>query len=233
MAIFITAIAAGGCNAVAGLQQQGEDFGAMQTWRMKIWLSSKWTGTLLKPPAGVSGGSCSMAISSEWLNITSNMHDEPRTINVNLCGTSPGNYAIDDVDPGARSHGAFFPDYIGDMTNGYAFIKAVFNITSIDTIKGIVNGKFSGTVRNMVGQTLEITDGRIVNGSLKAGVTRYWRADQVPLRDRFHLVKVEWLWRNPARKGGIFLSPNSGMGKCKSGELQKKDSAPILRFQNH
>ena len=173
MAIFITAIAAGGCNAVAGLQQQGEDFGANANVKNENMIEFKVNGDLVK----TSGWSIRRVLfdgnSSEWLNITSNMHDEPRTINVNLCGTSPGNYAIDDVDPGAKSHGAFFPDYIGDMTNSYAFIKAVFNITSIDIIKGIVNGKFSGTVRNMVGQTLEITDGRIVNGSLKAGVTRY------------------------------------------------------------
>jgi hypothetical protein len=109
----------------------------------------------------------------EWLNITTNMHEEQRTINVNLCGTRPGNYLIDETNQAAISHGAFFPDFMEKMSDSYSFTKAMFTITTLDTLTGLVNGSFSGTVRNLAGQTLEITEGRIINASLKPGVTMY------------------------------------------------------------
>jgi hypothetical protein len=34
----------------------------------------------------------------------------------------------------------------------------------------ILNGTFSGTVKNAKGETLNITDGKIVNGALKPGI---------------------------------------------------------------
>jgi len=40
----------------------------------------------------------------------------------------------------------------------------------VDTVHQIVNGTFSGTVKNTKGETLNISDGKIVKGALKPGI---------------------------------------------------------------
>ncbi|MFI5130129.1 MAG: hypothetical protein ACHQFX_09070 [Chitinophagales bacterium] len=112
--------------------------------------------------------------SAEWLNITTNMHDEKRTINVNLSGAVPGSYSFGEVaDLKGQSRGSFFPNYMGDMTNSFSFTKGMFNITEVDTVGGKISGVFWGTVRNLKGETLEITDGKIINGSLQSRIMKY------------------------------------------------------------
>ena len=104
-----------------------------------------------------------------WMNITSDMHKEKRTINVNLNGAKPGTYNFDDkgviMD---KSHGSYHPDF-SDAVNSYSFVSGSFVITEVDTVHHILNGTFSGTVKNMKGETLNVTDGKIINGALKAG----------------------------------------------------------------
>jgi hypothetical protein len=108
-----------------------------------------------------------------WLNITSDMHQEKRTININLDGSLPGEYFFNE-DGGIqkKSHGSYFPDYMGDMTKSYSFVSGSVRILSIDTIKNNINAVFSGMVKNLKGETFEITDGKIINGSLKSSVTK-------------------------------------------------------------
>jgi hypothetical protein len=112
--------------------------------------------------------------SHQWLNITSNMNEERRTINVNLNGTVPGKYSFG--NGGAldnESHGSYFPDYMSERSNDYSFINGSFNITEIDTVKRVVNATFSCTARNNKGEIIEITEGEIQNGSLNPGIRWY------------------------------------------------------------
>lgn len=112
--------------------------------------------------------------SNESLNITSNMHDEKRTINININGTEPGEHGVKTDDKSGRNfYGSYFPDYVNDVSNNYSFETGVFIITKIDTVKNILEGSFWGTVKNLKGETLDISDGKIVNGRLTAGVTIY------------------------------------------------------------
>jgi hypothetical protein len=108
--------------------------------------------------------------SAVWMNITSDMHKEKRTINVNLNGTKPGAYAFDDKGViMEKSHGSYHPDF-SDALNSYSFISGSFVITAVDTVNQVLNGTFSGTVKNTKGEVLNITEGRIVNGTLKPGI---------------------------------------------------------------
>jgi hypothetical protein len=112
--------------------------------------------------------------SKQWLNITSNMHDEKRVINVNLSGATPGDYVFDgEGRSDTHSHGSYFPDYMENLANSYSFKTGSFHITGVDTVKRIINGTFSGSVKNLKGEVLQITDGKIENGTLNTGVIVY------------------------------------------------------------
>ena len=109
-----------------------------------------------------------------WLNITSNMHDDKRTIGANLNGAVPGTYILG-LENGAlskQSYGSYHPDY-AETLNGYSFINGSFVITEMDTVRNIVNGTFSGTVKNSKGESLSITDGKIINGKLNPHINTY------------------------------------------------------------
>ena len=95
--------------------------------------------------------------SKDWLNITTDMHKEKRTIGVNLAGSVPGVYSIEEGGSfKKKSHGDYKPDYT-DLLNAYSFINGEFNLTEVDTIRNIVNGSFYGTVINTKGETLSIS----------------------------------------------------------------------------
>ena len=105
-----------------------------------------------------------------WMNITSDMHKEKRTINVNLNGANPGTYSFDDKGViMEKSHGSYHPDF-SESLNSYSFVSGSFVITDVDTVHHILNGTFSGSVKNAKGETLNITDGKIVNGQLRVGI---------------------------------------------------------------
>ena len=105
-----------------------------------------------------------------WMNITSDMHKEKRTIDVNLNGAKPGTYRFDDKGViMEKSHGSYHPDF-SETLNAYSFVSGSFVITDVDTVHHVLNGTFSGTVKNTKGETLNITDGKIVNGALKQGI---------------------------------------------------------------
>lgn len=108
--------------------------------------------------------------SDVWMNITSDMHKEKRTINVNLNGAKPGTYNFDDEGViMEKSHGSYHSDF-SDPSGSYSFVGGSFVITDVDTVKHIVNGTFSVTAKNTKGETLNITDGKIINGALKPGI---------------------------------------------------------------
>ena len=111
-------------------------------------------------------------LSHEWLNVTSNMKADKRTINLNLAGSKPGTYLLGG-NATNKSHGSFFPDYLDDMGHSFSFSEGMFTITSIDTVRRLLNAKFSGTVKSLRGETMEINDGEIVNGTLNLNVIHY------------------------------------------------------------
>jgi hypothetical protein len=118
-------------------------------------------------------------INNEWLNsaeVTSNMHEEERTININVNGDKAGSYKF--LEMGAYNkngfaYGSYFSNYNEDMMHSYHFADGQFVITSIDTLKGILDAEFSGTVKNDKGQIMSITEGQVTRGKLKPGVTAY------------------------------------------------------------
>ncbi len=108
--------------------------------------------------------------SDVWMNITTDMHKEKRTINVNLNGEKPGTYNFDEGGViMEKSHGSYHSDY-SDPSGSYSFVGGSFVITDVDTVHHIVNGTFSVTAKNTKGETLNITDGKIIKGALKAGI---------------------------------------------------------------
>src|SRR6266705_2092291 len=105
-----------------------------------------------------------------WMNITTDMHKEKRTINVNLNGDKPGTYIFDDKGVVMEnSHGSYHSDY-SDPAGSYSFVSGSFVITEVDTVHHILNGSFSVTAKNTKGETLNITDGKIIKGALKPGI---------------------------------------------------------------
>ena len=105
-----------------------------------------------------------------WMNITSDMHKEKRAINVNLNGVKPGTYSFDEKAViMENSHGSYHPDFSQPL-NSYSFVSGSFVITDVDTVHHVLNGTFSGTVKNTKGETLNISDGKIVKGALKPGI---------------------------------------------------------------
>ena len=109
-----------------------------------------------------------------WLNITSDMHNEKRAININVAGSMPGTYKIrESLSLDLSTHGSYYPDYKGDMMNSYAFVSGSFTVVTVDTVRGLINAWFEGRVKNSKGETLEITEGRILNGNLRPGVSKY------------------------------------------------------------
>jgi Family of unknown function (DUF6252) len=108
--------------------------------------------------------------SAVWMNITSDIHKDKRTINVNLNGAKPGTYNFDDKGVVMESsHGSYHPDF-GGPSNSYSFVSGSFVLNDVDTVRHIVNGTFSVTAKNTKGETVNISDGKIINGKLKPGV---------------------------------------------------------------
>jgi hypothetical protein len=106
------------------------------------------------------------------LNITTDMHKDERTVLINLRGCKPGNYSLaDDASGQLSGYGSYKPKYT-DLLNSYRFTEGNFTITSIDTIKGLLNASFSGTVRKGT-ESLKITDGHIINGTINKTVQTY------------------------------------------------------------
>lgn len=110
-----------------------------------------------------------------WINVTSNMHKDKRTINVNLKGGGTGKYTFTEGAIMESSHGSYFPDFSSPMVN-YLFESGEFNITEVDTVNNVLSGTFFGTVKSMQGTTLTISDGKIVNAKLTPGIVNLGKA---------------------------------------------------------
>jgi len=104
------------------------------------------------------------------MNITTDMHKKKRTINVNLNGAKPGTYNFEEGGViMEKPHGSYHSDY-SDPSGSYSFVGGAFVITDVDTVHHVINGTFSVTAKNTKGETVNITDGKIIKGALKPGI---------------------------------------------------------------
>jgi hypothetical protein len=106
------------------------------------------------------------------LNITSNMHEDKRTVAFNINGDRPGTYKL---SGGSReegtAYGSYKPDY-SDIMNSYGFTEGELTITGIDTVSGVINATFFGTAKKG-NEVINVLDGKIINGRLTPGVMKY------------------------------------------------------------
>ena len=68
-------------------------------------------------------------------------------------------------------YGDYKPDY-NDMLSAFGFEDGEIHIEKIDIEKGLVNASFFGTLTNGHEKHL-ITEGKIINGKLRSGITKY------------------------------------------------------------
>jgi hypothetical protein len=106
------------------------------------------------------------------LNITTNMHEDKRTLLINLNGWTPGNYTLKTGSDGPNTgYGDYKPDY-NDAVKSYSFSDGLFTVENIDTVKQKLNASFHGTVTRG-NESFLITEGRIINGILQKDITEY------------------------------------------------------------
>jgi hypothetical protein len=110
------------------------------------------------------------------VNVTSNMQVEVKTVNININGQKPGVYplqsGLNTVKTPGVAYGSYKADYQGDMSKAYSFKDGEVVIQSIDTVAGILNLSFHGTAKNSKGETVTITDGKVINGILRPGISK-------------------------------------------------------------
>ena len=105
------------------------------------------------------------------ISVTTNMHLEPRTISVNINGSKQGTYPFSfggkSVKKPGIAYGSYRPDYIKDMQNSFHFESGEFVITSIDEVRNKLSATFFGKAKNLKGEIVEISEGKIINCNLK------------------------------------------------------------------
>lgn len=103
------------------------------------------------------------------LNITSNFHEEKRTVRFNLADYQPGIYSLNGSPVEGGSYGSYMPDYWQKGVT-YPIIGGKVILTEVDTVRKVVNGSFYFTAaRN--GDTVHIEDGRIIKGKMDLGIS--------------------------------------------------------------
>jgi hypothetical protein len=65
--------------------------------------------------------------SKQSLNLTTNMHEEKRTLNININGTAR-EYIIPTDKSGQNFYGSYFPDYMNDLSNSYTFEPVLLSL---------------------------------------------------------------------------------------------------------
>ncbi|MFN8260489.1 MAG: hypothetical protein U0X41_06050 [Chitinophagales bacterium] len=100
-------------------------------------------------------------------NITSSMHTDKRTVNININAVKPGTYDfVTSSNTVNKAYGFYYPDYFDFGGDAYAFTSGSFVVTELDTIARTFSGTFSGTATLTGGGTVSITDGVVTNGTL-------------------------------------------------------------------
>jgi hypothetical protein len=101
-------------------------------------------------------------------NVTSNMHQNEKTVNINVNAITPGeyNFILSPPNTPNTAYGLYYPKY-SDGYKYYSFKSGKFTITELDTVKKIYEGKFQGIVVNDAGEELQITEGEFRSTQLK------------------------------------------------------------------
>jgi hypothetical protein len=105
-------------------------------------------------------------------NITSNMHQDKRTININVNAVTPGTYplGLNNALLPQKGGGIYYPNY-NNAFETYDFISGTFTITQIDTIQKIYAGRFEGTLKDSnTGTEYAVTEGEFRSKNLK----KFW-----------------------------------------------------------
>ncbi len=105
--------------------------------------------------------------SPKGLNITSDMNKDKRVVNMNVSSYAAGDYTFKEegITKTSMTMGMYFPNY-SQANDPYTFISGHVNISKFDTVNNVMEGTFSGIVKNSEGKTIEITDGIIKNGKI-------------------------------------------------------------------
>lgn len=111
------------------------------------------------------------------INITTTQADSLPAVNININSIQPGTYAfisgagtLNSVD---KAYGEYSPAAVNGKRDHYFFQSGSVTISSIDTAAGLLNASFEGEVKNERGKTFTIVNGKITEGVVKKGVTRF------------------------------------------------------------
>ena len=110
------------------------------------------------------------------INIITDRDKNPQTLNITINGNKTGVYQFVDGFQGMKTEGSSFgsytPDAKNDALNVYSLIDGSIELLSIDTSGNKLSTKFSGTAKNVKGEEVKITDGKITNASINPGVIK-------------------------------------------------------------
>lgn len=105
-------------------------------------------------------------------NVTSNIHQDKRTVNINIHANGKGFYNFKSTGGPEinTANGFYYPDYLGSVSTAYPFVSCQFEILEVDTTAKTFKGSFSGKVLGGSSGTDTIT---IINGSVSGNLVRY------------------------------------------------------------
>jgi hypothetical protein len=111
------------------------------------------------------------------INVTTTQADSLAAVNININSIQPGTYSfisgagtLNSVD---KAYGEYSPAAVNGKREHYFFHSGTVTITAIDTASGLLNASFEGEVKNERGKTFTISNGKITEGIVKKGVTRF------------------------------------------------------------
>lgn len=100
-------------------------------------------------------------------NITSSMHTDKRSVNININAVKTGTYNfVSNTSTANTAYGFYYPDYFDFGGDVFAFKTGSIEITAIDTIAKTFSATFSGTAKEADGRMVTITEGIVTNATL-------------------------------------------------------------------
>lgn len=110
-------------------------------------------------------------------NVTTTQADSLPAVNINVNSIQPGTYSFisgaGTLNSPNKAYGEYSPATVNGKREHYFFQSGSVTISSIDTAKGILNASFEGEVKNEKGKSLTISNGKITEGVMQKGVTRF------------------------------------------------------------
>lgn len=110
-------------------------------------------------------------------NVTTTQADSLPAVNINVNSIQPGTYSFisgaGTLNSPDKAYGEYSPAAVNGKRDHYFFQSGTVTISSIDTAAGILNASFEGEAKNEKGKSLTISKGKITEGVIKKGVTRF------------------------------------------------------------